>query len=137
VIVYGANKIKPVFLAARELHDAQKKGEALPNSAPTSTEAAPNNSAVNPAGTETPAPPKDSGTAPTTATAEPKPVEAKPAEIIPEKIAPKKTENTLSPKAVEYKGRIEQVFADRGLAGRAKVQATGNTLTLAGKLRPV
>jgi len=136
VIVYGANKIKPVFLAARELHDAQKKGENLPSSTPTSTEAAPNNSAANAAGTETPAPPKDSVTAPTTAGAEPKPVEPKPAEIVPEKVIPRKAENTLSPKAVEYKGRIEQVLADRGLAGRAKVQATGNTLTLAGKLRP-
>jgi hypothetical protein len=49
---------------------------------------------------------------------------------------PRKAENTLSPKAVEYKGRIEQVIADRGLAGRARVQSTGNTLTLAGKLKP-
>jgi hypothetical protein len=42
----------------------------------------------------------------------------------------------LSPKAAEYKGRIEQVISERGLTGRAKIQVTGNTLTLAGKLRP-
>src|SRR6266705_3365020 len=43
VIVYGANKIKPVFQAARELHDAQKKGSSLPGAAPESN---PDNSAA-------------------------------------------------------------------------------------------
>jgi serine/threonine protein kinase len=136
VIIYGANKIKPVFLAARELHDAQTKGSNGPAPVPAGSDAAANNSATNPAGTETSAQPKDSATASTTAGAESKPVEPKSAEVVPEKVIPRKAENTLSPKAVEYKGRIEQVIADRGLAGRAKVQSTGNTLTLAGKLKP-
>src|SRR5205823_3220956 len=30
VIIYGAHKIRPVFQAARELHDAQKQGGSLP-----------------------------------------------------------------------------------------------------------
>jgi len=136
VIVYGANKIKPVFEAARELHDAQQKGSSVPTSAPVSSEAATNNPGVNPSGTETSTQPKDSTAASTTAGVEPKPVELKPAAIVPEKVMPRKSENSLSPRALEYKGRIEQVISERGLTGRAKVQATGNTLTLAGKLRP-
>jgi hypothetical protein len=57
-------------------------------------------------------------------------------ETVAEKASVKKTENSLSPKAAEYKGRIDQVISERGLAGRARIQGAGNTLTLAGKLRP-
>ena len=133
VIVWGANKIKPVFEAARELHDAQKKG--VPNSA-SSSETAPNNSAANPAGTETNTRTNDAGVASTTAGGESKAIESKTAEIVPEKVLPRKPENSLTTKAAVYKGRIEEAISERGLAGRARVQATGNTLTLAGKLRP-
>src|SRR5467141_634042 len=71
VIVYGANKIKPVFEAARELHDEQKKGASLPAAVPAGSENAPANPAENPSGTEN-SPPKDpaAGT-----NAEPKPAE--------------------------------------------------------------
>jgi serine/threonine-protein kinase len=133
VIVYGANKIKPVFEAARELHDAQKKGSSLPSVTPTASETPSDNSAVSPAETETSAQPEDSADA---AGGEPKSLESKPAETVAEKVATKRTENSISPKAAEYKGRIEEAVAERGLSGHVKVQATGNTLTLAGKLRP-
>jgi serine/threonine protein kinase len=133
VIVYGANKIKPVFEAARELHDEQKKGASLPVATPATSESTPANSAANPAGTEASSQPKDSATA---ANAEPKPAEPKTAEIVPEKVAPKKPEITISPKAAEYKGRIEEAISEKGLTGHVKVQVAGNTLTLAGKLRP-
>jgi eukaryotic-like serine/threonine-protein kinase len=129
-IVYGAIKIKPVFEAARELHDAQKSGASLP--APASTESSPDTAASNSAGTEASSQPKDSSQP----VVEAKSVESKPAEIVPERAAPKKTDNSLSPKAAEYKGRIEQVLSERGLTGRARIQGAGNTLTLAGKLRP-
>ena len=135
VIAYGANKIKPVFQAARELHDAQKSGASVPASAPANSDAAPNNSSANPDRTETSPQPKDPASAAGTA-AEPKAEESKPAEIVPEKAAPKKIENSLGTRAAEYKGRIEAVLSERGLTGRAKVQGTGSTLTLAGKLRP-
>src|SRR5467141_770940 len=71
VIAYGANKIRPVFEAARELHDAQKKGASLPAAVPAGSENAPANPAENPSGTEN-SPPKDpaAGT-----NAEPKPAE--------------------------------------------------------------
>ncbi len=133
VIVYGANKIKPVFEAARELHDAQKKGSSLPAAAPAASETTPDSSAANPAGTEASTQPKDAAAG---AGAEPKPAESKPAEIVPEKVTPRKTENALGPKAAEYKGRIEEAISERGLSSHVRVQAAGNTLTLAGKLRP-
>ena len=52
------------------------------------------------------------------------------------KTTPKRAENFLTPKAAEYKGRIEEAISEKGFAGRAKIQGTGNTLTLVGKLRP-
>jgi len=135
VIIYGANKIKPVFEAARELHDAQKKGSSLPPAAPAASETTPDSSAASPAGTDNPEQPKDAAAAAGAGT-EAKPLESKPAGIAPEKVAPKKTENSLSPKAAEYKGRIEEAISEKGLSGHVKVQAAGNTLTLVGKLRP-
>jgi len=133
VIVYGANKIKPVFEAARELHDEQKKGASLPAAVPAGSENAPANPAENPAGTENSPPPKDPAAG---ANAEPKPAETKLTEVVAEKAAPRKAENSISPKAAEYKGRIEEAISEKGLNGHVRVQAAGNTLTLAGKLRP-
>jgi serine/threonine protein kinase len=122
VIVYGANKIKPVFEAARELHDAQKKDGSLPAASTTSTD----DSAASPQ--------LKDGAAGTVA--EPKAGDSNPVEAVPAKPGTKKTENSISPKAAEYKGRIEEAISERGLNGHVKVQAAGNTLTLAGKLRP-
>jgi eukaryotic-like serine/threonine-protein kinase len=132
VIVYGAIKIRPVFEAARELHAEQKKGALSPAAVPGALETTPASAAAKPPA-ETLSQPKDSTTV---ASAESKPAEPKPAEIVPEKPAPKKPENTITPKAAEYKGRIEQVISEKGLTGHVRVQAAGNTLTLAGKLRP-
>ena len=128
VIVYGANKIKPVFEAARELHDEQKKDSALPATAPGAPQTNPDNSAASASGAETSPQPNDPGAAIGAG--------SKPAETLPEKAAPRKTENSISPKVAEYKGRIEEAISEKGLNGRVKVQAAGNTLTLAGKLRP-
>jgi len=133
VIVYGADKIRPVFEAARVLYDEQKKGGDLPPAVPAGSENASANPAENSAGTENSSLPKDpaAGTG-----AEPKPAETKPAAIVPEKAAPRKPENSISTKAAEYKGRIEEAISEKGLNGHVKVQAAGNTLTLAGKLHP-
>jgi len=133
VIVYGTDKIRPVFDAARVLHDEQKKGGSLPPAVPAGSENASANPAENSAGTENSSQPKD----PAAGTdAEPRPAEAKPAEIVAEKAAPRKPENSISTKAAEYKGRIEEAISEKGLNGHVKVQAAGNTLTLAGKLHP-
>jgi hypothetical protein len=53
-----------------------------------------------------------------------------------EKPAPKRGELVVSPQAAEFKGRVEEAISEKGLAGRARVQAIGNTLVLAGKLHP-
>jgi eukaryotic-like serine/threonine-protein kinase len=135
-IAYGAVKIKPVFEAARELHESQKKdGGLIPPSAQTSEPTKENSEVSAAANGAASQPPDSAGTSP----AQPmdsKPADTKPAEVVPEKPAPKKSEPTITTKAAEYKGRIEQVISERGLTGRAKVVGTGNTLTLSGKLRP-
>jgi hypothetical protein len=132
VIAYGANKIKPVFEAARELRKEQTSGSASPASVPSASEAAPDDSAGNEGSPSS----KDPAAGAAGAPVETKSAESAPVEHASEKSAAKKTENSLSPKAAEYKGRIEEAISARGLAGRAKVQGTGNTLTLAGKLHP-
>jgi eukaryotic-like serine/threonine-protein kinase len=133
VIVYGAYRIKPVFEAARDLHNEQKKGSSSPAAAPAASETTSVNSTASASGTAASPQPTDPAAG---AGAEPKPAEPKPAEIVAEKAAPKKAENSLSPKAAEYKARIEAAISERRLSGHVKVQAAGNTLTLAGKLRP-
>lgn len=134
VIVYGANKIKPVFEAAQELRAAQTKSSGTQAPTPSITDAATDNSGANPGNKEN-SDPSNVPVAVNTVT-DPKPTDSRPTEPISEKPFVKKPENSLSPKAAEYKGRIDQVISERGLAGRAKVQGAGNTLTLAGKLRP-
>ncbi|HZC66224.1 MAG TPA: protein kinase [Candidatus Dormibacteraeota bacterium] len=42
----------------------------------------------------------------------------------------------LSPKAEQYKARIDATLARRGLSNRATVQGVGDTLTLSGRLHP-
>ena len=138
VIAYGANKIKPVFEAARELHAAQVKGtEPQPTAvSPQQSLPASENPASTTPGSENSAPPKDPAANAAAPAGEPKTAEPKSVEPVSEKIAPKKAENTLSSKAAEYKGRVEEALSEKGLEGRAKIQGTGNTLTLSGKLRP-
>ena len=132
VIAYGANKIKPVFMAARELHDQQKKDIALPPvpSSATPTSSADNASAENSNNDAATQPTNDAAVAPDS-----KPVEARPADVALKQPV-KKPEMAVSPKAAEYKGRIEEAISQKGLNGKVKVQAAGNTLTLAGKIRP-
>jgi eukaryotic-like serine/threonine-protein kinase len=131
VIVYGANKIKPVFIAARELRKEQVKGSESSTSPGPASQTVPDNSAANPGVNEGSQHSNDPATGAASVAAEPKSTEP-----ISQKAAPKKIENSLSPKAAEYKGRIEEALSEKGFAGRAKVQGNGNSLTLAGKLHP-
>jgi len=133
VIAYGANKIRPVFEAARELHEAQvKSGRQSPTAAPAN--AIPEDSNANPATNandpENSTQPKETVEAPASGG------ETKPPGLKPEKIVPKKVEPAISVKAAQFKGRIEEAISEKGLSGRARVQGSGNTLTLAGKLHP-
>jgi len=133
VIGYGGYKLRPIFMEARELRAAQQK-TAGNNSAPTtaepSTAVAPDSGVPSQENTEV--------TASSTATPVAPVAVSTVAPKIKEEAAvvPKKLETALTTRAAEYKGRIEQEVAEKGLAGHVKVQGSGNTLTLAGKLRP-
>jgi hypothetical protein len=126
VIAYGYTKIRPVFDYTRQLNATQKTSTSEAAAAPaetTPTGTLPANNAAEPV-KEAPS------------TVAPRVAEAKapaPSTVKPE---PKKSEPVLNAKAAEYKGRIEEAIAEKGLNGRAKVTGVGNTLVLAGKLRP-
>jgi serine/threonine protein kinase len=129
VIAYGVQKLRPVIEDARQINAAQKRADsdAATGSVPaTATPESATNAAANPSGTDAPSTANPDSAAPEKKTVEP-PVE---------KSAPKKIEPVVSAQAAEYKGRIEEAISEKGLTGRAKVQAIGNTLILAGKLRP-
>ena len=128
VIVYGYYKIRPVFDDARQLNATQQSSsneaaavEATPGVSTPPTAPAGNNAAEtkerSPAITPPIAPPA---------------AEPKPATATAEKPESKKSEPVVTAKAAEYKGRIEEAIAERGLSGRAKVSAVGITLVLAG-----
>jgi len=133
VIAYGANKIKPVFEAARELHAAQQQNGSRPAAAPTASENAPENQPANPGATVTSPQSKD---VPPTQVVETKSTATKPGETGTERVLPKKSGPSVSTSVAEFKGRVEEAISERGLNGRAKVQGNANTLTLAGMLRP-
>jgi serine/threonine protein kinase len=128
VIAYGVQKLRPVIEDARKLNAAQKPApnDSAATAAPAAADGSANATPATPAGNETPA-----AAIPDTAVSEKKPVDAS-----VEKRASKKTEPVVSAQAAEYKGRIEEAITEKGLNGRARVQAIGNTLVLAGKLRP-
>ncbi len=127
VIAYGVQKLRPVIEDARQINAAQKRADKDSAAAGAPTDAATNTApAAIPTANESPA-----AASPDVAAPEKKPVDAP-----IEKPTPKKTEPVVSAQAAEYKGRIEEAITEKGLTGRAKVQAIGNTLVLAGKLRP-
>jgi serine/threonine protein kinase len=128
VIAYGVEKLRPVIEEARKGNAAERhtENDAATAAAPAAAENGTNTTPSGPAVTEAPA----------LAIPEPAAVEKKPAEPAVEKPVPKKTEPVVSAQAAEYKRRIERALAEKGLNGRARVQAIGNTLVLAGKLRP-
>ena len=128
VIVYGVEKLRPVIDEARQIKATQA----------AAAEAAKTPAAVDGARTDadatSAAPDAETATDPTKTDAT---LEKKPTEVAAERSAPpKKSEPVISAPAAEYKGRIEEAIAEKGLAGRARVQAIGSTLVLSGKLRP-
>jgi serine/threonine protein kinase len=133
VIAYGVQKLRPVFEDARQINATQKAADnasATPGTPPGQAANEPNNPTASPA--TSPA----TNEPPAVANSEGPAASKKPAAPSVEKPAPKKTELVVSPEAAEYKGRIDEILSEKGLTGRAKVQAIGNTLVLAGKLRP-
>jgi serine/threonine protein kinase len=133
VIVYGAYKLRPVWQDAQQLHQEQQKAAAA--QVPATSDPAPTSPKGESDGSEAAAQPNDSRA--TSAPPLAAPPESKKPEAPALKAESKKpAEPVLSTRAAEYKGRIEEAISERGLTGRARVQGSGNTLTLAGKLKP-
>ncbi len=132
VIVFGAQKIRPVFQAARQQNHSPEASSEPPNQttvlgttdanpiAGTTTESAsPTNVPVDVPPAPKPAPSSSAKT-------------AQPAALRPTTISP----NTLSPAAAEYKNQILQIAGERQLRDRLSIKGSGTTLMLSGKLRP-
>ena len=142
VIGYGGYKLRPVYNDVQKLR-ALPKTSSNDTAAPTDSSAAavqPNadaneGAAEPPAEQPADAKPKAAAIATPPATV-PLAVDVKTVDPAVEKVAPKKIEPVLSPKAAQFKQHIEEAIAERGLTSKAKVQGVGNTLILAGKLRP-
>ncbi|MHB8501405.1 MAG: serine/threonine-protein kinase [Candidatus Acidiferrales bacterium] len=132
VIAYGVQKLRPVFEDARQINAAQKAADY--DSGAATAPAPANNAASIPTASPASSP---NGTEPTAiGSPEAAAAEKKPAESSVEKPVAKKSGLVVSPEAAEYKGRIDEIIAEKGLTRRARVQAVGNTLVLGGKLRP-
>jgi serine/threonine protein kinase len=152
VIIYGGNKLRPEFQAARQRNNASKTmqpaqpgpaNQPSSSSSPAATTpspvkdaplSAPADSAAN-AASITPAQPVDdpAKSASTAIGAAEKKSEAPAAITAPTSKAPS---NALSAAAARYKGRIEAALAEKGLFDRVKISGVGNSLNLSGKLLP-
>jgi len=108
VIVYGANKIKPVFEARANFHDGAKEGQQLARRGAGGVR----NHSGQLGGKSRRGPKhlRNRRMLRLGAGAEPKPAESKPAEIVPEKVTPRKTENALGPKAANTKAGSKRPF---------------------------
>jgi serine/threonine protein kinase len=153
VIIYGGNKLRPEFQAAHERNnspqqDAVPDGTAVQSPVVKDTPADSSAATATVTGPTTIPVPAQSDSQQTSLNQapveEPKPVAAAPAATPLKKpdprvttiVAVKRPEAALNAAALEYKGRIEEAVADRGLNGRVTIAGIGNTLTLSGKLRP-
>jgi len=154
VIIYGGNKLRPEFQAARVRNNAAHQDPApdgnsgqsatqkdLPADASTATATVTGPTTIS-IPQQTVTPPASLNQPPVE---EPKPATAAPASTptkTPEPrviavVPARRPETASNAAAMEYKGRIEEAIADRGLNGRVMVAGIGNTLTLSGKLHPV
>ncbi len=127
VIVFGAQKIRPVFQAARQ---QSRSPEA------SSETSAPESAAANPVtSTTTESAPPSNVPVEVSPSANPAPSPAKaaqPASLRPTVVS----SNALSPAAAEYKNQILQIADQRDLHNRLSIKGSGMTLVLSGKLRP-
>ncbi len=147
VIVYGLNKLRPEFQAARELNQRPRQDSPLPPAPKPAQPESTTPTTTAPVSIDTPnttvtTPPADTTTVAEPAKPDPTPA---PTSVAEKKVAPpratsaaevKKSVPTVTPAAAEYKRQVEEALADRGMANRVKVEATNNTLMLTGKLRP-
>jgi serine/threonine-protein kinase len=134
VIVYGGYKISPEFQATRERN---KTYEALKTEQP----AQPAPTAIQPSTISIPViePPNEPAQVPDNAAKPSQPTAVSlpdKKQEVPTTAGPANKVPALSVAATEFKGRIEQAIAEKGLGSRVNIAGTGNALTLSGKLRP-
>jgi eukaryotic-like serine/threonine-protein kinase len=133
VIVFGVQRIRPVFQAARQQNNrgSNSGSEVLQNqtaSEPAATNATESTTtgSASPSNTSTETP-TASNTTPSSAKS------AERAASRPSVV----TSNSLLPAAAQYKDQILQMATERNLRDRLSIKSSGMTLTLSGKLRPV
>jgi eukaryotic-like serine/threonine-protein kinase len=134
VIGYCANKLRPIYEDIRQHRSGTASAAEPVAPAPVTDPASEQNDAANNPSTEPSSENADATSSDAAGPVAPPVQEVKSARV--DKPAVKKPESVLTPKAAEYKGRIEEAISERGFGTRAKVQGVGNTLTLSGKLRP-
>ncbi len=133
VIVFGVQRIRPVFQAARQQNNhGSNSGSEVPQnqaaSEPAAANATENSTAESAVASNT--------SAETLTTPTPAPSSAKSAERAASRPAVVNS-NSPSPAAAEYKDQILQMATERNLRDRLSIKSSGMTLTLSGKLRPV
>jgi serine/threonine protein kinase len=125
VIVFGAQKIRPAFQAARQQDHNESGSSELhqENAAAVAANDAPSEN--SPSGA-----PVDASVASSPASTEFRSVE------IAAPRTPAASAHSLSQVAAEYKARIQQAAAEQHLGKRLSIKGSGMTLMLSGKLRP-
>jgi eukaryotic-like serine/threonine-protein kinase len=132
VIVFGVQRIRPVFQAARQQNRGSNSGSGVSQATAPSDPAATNMTLS----TTTESAPPSNVSAEISAEPAPEPSSAKSAERAASRSA-LVTSNLLSPAAAEYKDQILQIATERRLRDRLYIKGSGMTLMLSGKLRPV
>lgn len=141
VIIYGGYKLRPVFEALRA-QEAASRQLALEPVTPAPLAGEPSSTSTNtpeppiPAGSSSAANSPSGHLSETAVQSLPQAKETKLVTDNPEKTVAKKPETILTASAAEYKGRIEEAVKEEGFGNRIRIQGTGNTLTVAGKLQP-
>jgi serine/threonine protein kinase len=138
VIAFGGYKLRPVFQDARQLH-AESSPASADNSTPLPGETNARDTNAHDVSPPISNPETQLSGTDSTPSAADTPLLVKDGRTVDtnvEKTAPKKIDSQFTPKAAEFKQQIEEEIADRGLTGKARIQGVGNTLILAGKLRP-
>ncbi len=147
VIIFGAYKLRPIWETVRErnkletapittptpepvVQSISAAGSASPQAPDTQAQLGQKDSA--PASSDVSDLPADSASDKSTAPG------AIPLTVAtPEKMADRRAaEQGLTPSAADYRSRIATAIAQRNLVDRVRVNGTGNTLTISGKLRP-
>jgi serine/threonine-protein kinase len=133
VIVFGVQRIRPVFQAARQQNNrgSNSGSEVLQNQ--TASEPAATN-ATESTTTGSASPSNTSAETPTASN--PAPSSAKSAERAASRPSVV-TSTSLLPAAAQYKDQILQMATERNFRDRLSIKSSGMTLTLSGKLRPV